>query len=212
MTILTEGTWQRKQSDAKTKGLRDLRSKGKQDDEFEVQILAPFDVRGGGIESVPLAAATVDHDWKYGRKMEMVSLARKIISEAYFIGTLTDELPNAIAKAIHGSLPDDTRERVSLKEQRSKADIKAALLKSELNEWYTQFEKKYGKKLYKEMERLAGTDSRNWKLYTGQKGKQSVPLPYAMRNALDHNNPNNNWSIPELQTSIALLKEWVTQP
>ena len=139
MQLLTESSWQRKLSDAKVNGLKDLRSKGK-GDEFDVSILAPFEIRGNGLESTALAAVLVEHDWKYARKMQMVDWGRKLINEAYFLGMLTEELPSAIAKAIQGDLPSRKQSQLALAEQRAQGDMEIMQLKSELNEWYVQFE------------------------------------------------------------------------
>ena len=212
--LLAESSWQRKLSNAKAKGLKDLRSRGRLDDEFDVSILAPFEMRGNGRESTAVAAALVEHDWKYARKMQMVDWGRKLINEAYFLGTLTEELPSAIAKAIQGDLPSDELSQLALAEKRVKGDMEIMQLKSELNEWYVQFEGIHKGKgaVLAAMKQLSGSESKYWKPFRQRGKEQSVPLPYAIRNSIAHHNPNNEWSIDELRTAVALLKQWVSEP
>ena len=215
MKLLAEGSWQRKLSDAKAKGMKDLRSIGKLDDEFDVSILAPFQMRGNGLESTALAAVLVEHDWKYMRRMQMVDWGRKLINEAYFLGTLTEELPSTIAKAIQGDLSDDEQKnQVNLVEQRTKGDMEIMQLKSELNEWYVQFEGMHKRKgaVLTAMKQFSSGEPECWKLYRHRGKEEDVPLPYAIRNSINHHNPNNEWSIAELRTAVELLRKWVSEP
>ena len=210
VAILTEGSWQRKQADAKAKGWRDLREKGKRDGGFDVKTLCPREIRGG--ESTPVAAAVVEHDWKYARKTQLANLGRQIISEAYFLGTLSDDLPRAIANAIQGrELTEEQENATALAEQRLAADVDVSMKQSELNDLYTQFEKRVGgsNKVLGAMKKFAGSDEATRKRYF-QRGKpEDVPLPYAVRNAIYHHNPNNTWSSGELSAAIELLRKWV---
>ena len=208
--VLTEGSWQRKQADAKAKGWQDLKTSGKDNGSFDVEILCPREVRD--VESLPLAAAIVEHDWKYTRKIRLAALGRQIISEAYFLGTLSDDLPRAVAKAIQGEdLAEEKREAVDLAEQRTVSDVQVALQKSDLNDLYTQFEKKVGgpKKVLGEMKNLAGSDKTKLKPYLIHGNMVDTPIPYAVRNSIYHHNPSNTWNSSDLATAIEILREWI---
>ena len=210
ITVLTEGSWQRKQAEAKAEGWQDLKTSRKDNGSFDVEILCPHEVRD--VESLPIIAAIVEHDWKYARKMRLAALGRQIISEAYFLGTLSGDLPRAVAWAIQGEdLTKEKRAAVDLEEQRTAANIQVALQKEELNDLYTQFEKKVGgpKRILGEMKNLAGSDQTKLKPFLIRGKMVDIPIPYAVRNSIYHHNPSNTWSSSDLATALELLREWI---
>ena len=170
--------------------------------ERDVQILAPREMPAADPEatieenSVPLAAAILNIDWKIETRRHMAELVRDLLTQAYLIESFDASLPTVLAAAIEGR----------------------GLFEHGIGEFfllYGRFEQKNrtsGKKTGKKMKALVNGDPRYLKRYT-ERGKATMqPLPYAVRNILSHvgTNPNTlNAKENDLGKSIQLLRSWV---
>ena len=196
ITVTPKKSWNEMIEGIRQKGTRMAKELREQGHKFKVGILAPRKVQGG--DSVPLSGIRFDLDWKMATRLEMIELARDLITKSYFLGTLDQSLPTVLGSVIEGK----------------------GLYEHGIGEFfllYGKFEQKYGlstpKKTRAKMVDLVNGDSRYLKPYK-ERGKERLdPLPYAVRNILSHvgNNPNSlDREGSDLKTSIELLKSWVT--
>ena len=192
---MSENSWKNMIEGIRQKGLQLADELRKQGHHFRVEILAPRQVGGG--DTVPLCGVMFDLDWKIATRLEMIELARDLITKSYYIGTLDKSLPIVLKAVIEGK----------------------GLFEHNIGEFfllYGKFEQKYrlpnSKKTRAKMVELVNGDSRYLKTYM-ERGKERLdPLPYAVRNILSHvgNNPNIlDQEGKDLKISIELLKSWV---
>ena len=146
---------------------------------------------------MPLAAVSIEQDWKRAKNLDLANTARTLITQAYFLGSLDPALPSVLASIIEGR----------------------GLYEYGIGEFfllYGKFEEKYGlfggaKVRTKMAELLEGTKE-FFKEYTERGKVHQYPLPYAVRNILAHAGNNPNVLDPngnDLRTSIDLLKKWL---
>ncbi len=162
---------------------------------FDVELLAPTEVREQ--DKVPHSAVFLYPDWRIAIRREMVEPARKLIGQAYTIGSLDPALPTVLSAVIQGK---------SLYEYGI----------GEFFELFGEFQGRYEladqEEIRDKMTALVNGDRRYLKNYT-RKGKTRLhPLPLAVRNTLAH--PENKANTldregKELRTSIELLRSWL---
>ena len=195
VAILSEESWKKRRSEVRREGLQVSNTKRTRGQVFDVQILAPWEMKGG--DSVPLAGVNIALDWKITTKLEIVSAARDIITKAYFLGSLDPSLPTVLASVIE----------------------EKGLYEYGIGEFfllYGRFEQKHGlarsEDTKAKMMDLLNGDQKYLKPYINRGKQQYHPLPFAVRNILSHvgNNPNTLDSKgDELRTAIDLLKSWL---
>ena len=100
ITVATEKSWNEMIKKIRQKGSQKAKELRKQGHKFKVGILAPRKVRGG--DSVPLAGIRFDMDWKMTTRLEMIELAKDLITKSYFLGTLDHSLPTVLGSVIEG--------------------------------------------------------------------------------------------------------------
>ncbi|MDE0678723.1 MAG: hypothetical protein OXI11_00660 [Gammaproteobacteria bacterium] len=200
--LLTRENWEEKMAAVKESGAQMAAGLLEQGQVEDRQILAPREMPGADPKatqeenSVQLAAAVLDIDWKIEIKREMVEMARDILTAALLVGSLSPSLPTVLAAIIEGR----------------------GLVEYSIGEFfllYGRFEQKHctsDKETGARMETLVKGDQKLMRRYV-ERGKTTLqPLPYAVRNILSHVGTNPNRLDKEgndLRTSIELLRGWV---
>ena len=201
-TLIPLDNWNEKMAAVKESGAQVAKGLLDQGQRLDVQILAPHEMPGANPDatpeenSVPLAVAVIEIDWKIETRREMAKLARDILTRALAVGSLSPSLPSVLGAIIEGR----------------------GLVEHGIGEFfllYGKFEQKHrtsGKRTGAKMKALVKGNPRFLKLYR-ERGKESLqPLPYAVRNILSHVGMNPNTLDPkgnELRASIELLRSWV---
>ena len=154
--------------------------------------LAPRLVQLG--DTVHFMRVELDLDWKLSTRLEMIELARDLITKSYFLDELNPAVSTVIGTIIKG---EDLYEHSI----------------GEFFELYGRFEQEHKTRDHTtkaKMMDLVNGDSRYLKDYF-ERGKMSEhPLPHAVRNILAHKGTNpNTLEKDDIRTSIELLKSWV---
>ena len=196
VTIKPNHEWAKMMSAVKEDGDRVATRMREQGHRFIVEGLAPKEIQSG--DTVPISGVVIGLDWKIATRLEMVELARDMITKAYLLGSLDGALPTVMRSVIEGK----------------------GLYEHSIGEFfqlYGRFEEKYqltsGKDTRAKMEFLVNGDKRYQKPYKEYGNWHSYPLPYAVRNILVHAGNNPNTLDPEgedLRTALELLRSWVT--
>lgn len=196
ITNMADNSWKEMIDGIRHRGLQLAEKLRAQGHHFKVGILAPRLV-GGEENTVPLSGVVLDLDWKIATRLEMIEIARDLITKSYCLGTLDNSLPSILKAVVEGK----------------------SLFEQNIGEFfllYGKFEQKYqlsnGKEAREKMIDLVNGDSRYLKTYVERGGERLDPLPYAVRNILSHigNNPNTlDQEGKDLIASIKLLKSWV---
>lgn len=148
-------------------------------------------------DTVPLAIAIIEFDWRTSVRLKMVKCAIELISDAYVVNSLDSALPVVLASIIEGK----------------------GLYEHGIGEFfllYGKFEQKFctgnGRATRDKMVELIKDDESKMKLYTEGGKNKKVPLPYAVRNILAHQGTNPNKlddKGEDIKKSIDLLRDWV---
>ena len=191
-------SWPEIMSAVQEEGLRMAKQLKDEGQPVKWAILAPREVKGG--DTIPLAGVALPLDWKIAKRLEMVEIARDLITNAYTIDSLDSMLPIALGSIIEG-----------------KGLYKYSV--GELFELYGQFQGKYqlrnDKQTKAKMRALINGDRKYLKPIKARNNRNKVelhPLPFAVRNILAHSGTNTNrvdQKGEELKTSIELLRSWV---
>ena len=197
VSVKSKHEWDKMMASIKEGGSRVAESVREQGRWLEVGVLAPKYVQSG--DTVPIAGVLIDLDWKTATKLEMVELAKDMITKAYMLSSLDPAFPTVLQSIIGGK---------SLYEYSI----------GEFFQLYGQFEGKHqlskGSQTREKMNALVDGDERYLKLYQEGGKSRLYPLPYAVRNILAHSGHNPNMLDPEgreLRKSIELLRTWVAQ-
>lgn len=190
-------SWDEAMSAVQQEGLRLVKQLKAEGQPVKWAILAPREVKGG--DTIPLAGVALPLDWKIAKRLEMVEIARDLITNAYIIDSLDPGLLSVLRSIIEGK----------------------GLYEHSIGEFfqlYGQFEGKYGltseKQTRAKMESLLNGEQRYLKRCLSNKKWELQPLPFAVRHILAHlgRNPNTlDQNGDELRVSIELLRSWVRQ-
>jgi hypothetical protein len=171
---------------------KQLRKEGRK---FVVKPLGPREMEEQ--DMIPLSGVILPLDWKIAKRLEMVEIARDLITTAYIIDSLDPGLPTVLSSIIKGK----------------------GLYEHSIGEFfqlYGQFEGKYQltseKQTRAKMEALLNGDRKYLKRCLSNKRWELQPLPFAVRHILAHLGRNPNTLDPngeELRKSIELLRSWV---
>ncbi len=196
VTVKPTHSWAEVESAVQEEGLRVAKQLEDEGHAYKVAILAPREVKGG--DTIPLSGVVLPLDWKIAKRLEMVEVARDLMTSAYTLDSLDHGLPTVLKSIIEGK----------------------GLYEHSIGEFfqlYGQFEGKYqlarqGQTKAK-MEALVKGRMKYLKAYIEYGETNLVPLPYAVRNILAHagTNPNGlDKHGEDLRKSIELLKSWVS--
>lgn len=195
LNIIPEVEWHEKLAAVKENGTRIANERSKEGHVFVPKILAPREICGG--DSVQLAAAIIQLDWRIGVRLKMVECAIDLISHAYTVDSLYSALPTVLKSIIEGK----------------------GLYEYGIGEFfllYGKFEQKFhtgkGRATHDKMMELIEGDERYMKSYTKGGTARMMPLPYAVRNILAHmgTDPNTlDLEGEDIKKSIDLLRDWV---
>ena len=189
-------SWPEIMSAVQEEGLRMAKQLKDEGQPVKWAILAPREVKGG--DTIPLAGVALPLDWKIAKRLEMVEIARDLITNAYILDSLDPGLPTVLSSIIEGK----------------------GLYKHNVGEFFELFGQFEGKhhltkhdQTKAKMEALIDGDQNYLKLHFTNGKWKPYPLPLAVRHTLAHlgNTPNAlDTKGEELRTSIELLRSWLS--
>ena len=190
---MPQESWDGMMERIRQEGIRMAEEQREQGKSFKVAILAPRQVQGGA--KVRMMGVTFALDWKMSTRLEMIELARDLITKSYVLDELDFSLLIVLGTIIEGK---------SLYEHSI----------GEFFELYGRFEQEHktkGPKTKAKMMDLVDGDSRYLKDIITEGGKVfEQPLPYGVRNILAHKGTDpNTLEKDDIRTSIELLESWV---
>ena len=100
VTVIPQKSWDEMIERTRQKGIRMAEELREQGHDFKVSILAPRQVRGG--DTVHLMGLRFDLDWKTSTRLEMVELARDLVTKSYSLGTLNPSVPTVLGAVVEG--------------------------------------------------------------------------------------------------------------
>ena len=196
ITTLSKESWESKVDRIKQDSLR-MQNEFNEANEsnFVVRIIAPKEVQPSS--QVEMVSAVIEKDWKIAKRIEMVDIARDLITAARSIDMNDPALPIALAASIEGK----------------------GLFEYNIGEFFLLYGRFEGtvksNNLISEMERLVGDDDGLKRPIRDRGGVKSRPLPYVVRQTLAHfGGGNPDWSTvkrEDVTQSIDLLKSWLRE-
>ena len=99
-TIKPNHEWAKMMSAVKEDGDRVATRMREQGHRFIVEGLAPKEIQSE--DTVPISGVVIEMDWKIATRLELVELARDMITKAYLLGSLDAALPTVMSSVIEG--------------------------------------------------------------------------------------------------------------